>query len=121
MYETSLSSVTAEVETLLVEKFSAKGRDLAQKLSHVGRRLPKRVREQAQVLVEAQMRTRNPKLAHQYDPARVLAAQKACLDYLNKVDRGRLRSRGRAGWFTGLMVNLFIVIVLFVIAVRFLT
>jgi len=108
MYDTSLASVTAEVEDLLVEKFSAKGRDLQQKIHSAGRRLPRAIRGDAGYLAEVQARCQNPKHAHQYDPSRVLKAQKHCVSQLEKIDLKALKTRRRLGWFTGLLVNFFI-------------
>lgn len=120
MYDTSLASITAEVETLLADRMSAKGRDLEQKLKSVGRRLPKRVREQALYLVQAQSRTKNPKRAAQYDPERVVAAHKVVVDYLSKFDRRAARSVKRLGWFTGMLVNLVLIAIAVSVAVYYL-
>ncbi len=117
MYKTSLGSVTAEVEELLVEKMAAKGRNLDQKIRHAGRRLPRRIRRQAAYLVEVEQRTKNPKLAHQYDPERVLQARDVCVKHLEKIDRKQHRGHRRLAWFTGLVVNLFLLAVLFAVAV----
>jgi hypothetical protein len=119
MYKTSLGSVTAEIERLLVEKFAAKGRDLNQKIKSIGRKLPRGIRDQASYLIEAEARYKNPKRAHQYDPERVLAARKQLVDYLEKIDRSSSRRYGRLAWGTGLAVNLFILILLFAIAVAY--
>jgi len=120
LYDTSLSSVIDEVETLMAERLSARGRDLEQKLKHAGRRLPRKIRVQAQYLVEAQKRYKNPKRAAQYDPARVLAAHKACVNHLSKLDTKAMRARGRLAWFTGLLVNLFLIALLVAAAVYYL-
>lgn len=121
MYENSLASVIAEIEVLLAERMSARGRDLDHKLKHVGRRLPAKVRAQAAYLVQVQNRARNPKLAHQYDPAQVVKAHKICVEYLQKFDRRAYASYGRLSWFTGLLVNLSIIMVLFALAAYYLT
>ncbi len=120
MYKTSLGSVTDEVEALLVEKLSAKGQDLQQKIKSVGRRLPKRIRAQAAYLIEVEARCKNPKHAHEYDPARVLDAQKQCVAHLERIDPKAQRSRRRLGWFTALLVNMFFLAVLFAVALHFL-
>ena len=117
MYKTSLGSVTAEIEELLVEKMSAKGRDLNQKVKSAGRRLPKNIRAQAAYLVEAEARCNNPKHAHLYDPARVVEARKQCVEHLEKIDRKAIRTGRRGGWMTGLVVNLALLLVLFIFVV----
>jgi len=113
MYKTSLGSVTAEVEDLLVEKLSAKGRNLQAKIKSAGHRLPRRIRGDAAYLAEVQARYQNPKTAHQYDPARVLKAQKHCVEELAKIDRKARAARQRQGWFTGLLFNLFLLALAF--------
>lgn len=120
MYKTSLGSVTAEIEDLLVEKYSAKGRDLQQKIQSAGRRLPRHVRAEAAYLIEAEHRTANPKRAHQYDPERVTRAWKHCVAYLEKVDPAALRGVRRLGWFTSVLVNLFLLAVLFALVAAYL-
>ena len=120
MYKTSLGSVTAEIEELLVEKMSAKGRDLNQKIQSAGRKLPRSFREQAAYLVEAEARYKNPKHAHQYDPSRVVEARKQCVAHLEKMDRSVAQSRRRLSWITSVAVNLFLVTILFIAAVAIL-
>ena len=120
MYKTSLGSVTAEIEALLAEKYSAKGRDLQHKIRSAGRNLPPSVRAQARYLVEAQRRTANPKRAHQYDPERVVRAWKHCVSHLEKVDPAARRRLRRLGWFTSVLVNMFLLAVLFAMAVAYL-
>lgn len=108
MYKTSLGSVTAEIEELLVEKLSAKGRNLNQKLGHAGRSLPKKIRVQAAYLAEAETRYQNPKLAHQYDAKRVLAVRKQCVDHLEKIDPRARRSRRIVNFCACVVVNFFV-------------
>ncbi len=119
MYKTSLGSVTAEIEDLLVEKMSAKGRDLKQKIKSAGRRLPKHIRAQATYLAEAEARCNNAKRAHQYDPVRVVEARKQCVSHLEQVDRRAVRERRRGGWLAGLVVNLILLTALFFVVVSY--
>lgn len=113
MYKSSLGSVTAEVEALLAEKLSARGRNLEEKLKSAGRAVPKAVREQAIYLIEAESRYRNPKRAHQYDPQRVEEAHRICIDFLQKIDRSQIRARRSLTIFTTILVNLFLAAILF--------
>lgn len=110
MYKTSLTSVTDEIEALLVAKFSARGRDLSAKMHHVGRRLPKNIRREMQYLIDAETRCANPKHAHLYDPARVVSAHAACLGYLEKVDKSAIRSRMKTSMITSIAVNMLVLI-----------
>jgi len=120
MYKTSLGSVTAEIEDLLADKLSAKGRDLNQKVRHAGRKLPTKFRKQVAYLIEVEKRYQNPKRAHQYDPVRVLAARKQCVTYLEKIDKRAARSHRRLAWVTTVAVNLLLIAVLFAIGVQYL-
>lgn len=121
MYKTSLGSITAEIEALLVEKYSAKGRDLKQKIDHVGRRLPRKIRQHLSYLVEVETRYRNPKRAHQYEPGRVLEARKQCVSYLEKVNRKMMRSYRNTSILASVAVNMLLLAVLFFAAAYFLS
>lgn len=105
MYENSLGSVTAEVESLLTKKLNAKGRDLAAKLQDVGRALPARVRAQAQYLAEAEARCRNPKRANEYSAKRVAKARDSCVDHLNRVNPNDRKAWQRSAWLIGMIIN----------------
>jgi len=115
MYKTSLGSVTNEIEALLVDKLSAKGRDLKHKVRSVGRKLPRKIRVHIDYLIEVEARHRNPKRAHQYDKDRVLEARKQCVDHLEKIDRRANRTYRRWAVFTGIVVNITIIIGLFAV------
>ncbi|MFQ5438535.1 MAG: hypothetical protein ACE5DK_06880 [Paracoccaceae bacterium] len=117
MYKTSLGSVTAEIEALLVDKLSAKGLNLQQKIKSARRRLPRRIRKQADYLIEVEARYRNPKRAHQYDPERVLKARKQCVDHLEKIDRNARRRYGRISFLTTVLVNLFLMCILVAVVI----
>jgi len=121
MYKTSLGSVTAEIEALLVEKLSAKGQNLNQKIKSAGRRLPKKIRAHADYLAMVESRYRNPKTAHQYDAARVTEARKQCVAHLEKIDTTAARSQRRLGWFTTALVNIFLLLIAFFVAAHYLT
>jgi len=108
MYNTSLASITDEIEALLAQKLSAKGRNLKEKTESVGRRLPRTIRGHVDYLIRAEGRYRNPKFAHQYDPDRVLEAYKQCVSQLEKIDPRAQKSARRLAWLTGILVNLMI-------------
>ncbi len=118
MYDTSLRSVTAEIESLLVQKLSVKGLDLNQKIKNAGRALPKSVRVHAQYLIEAEARYQNPKRAHQYDPHRVLEARKHCVSHLEKMDTRRLKSYRRTAVLVCIVVNLFVLAIVTAILIQ---
>lgn len=117
MYDRSLGSVTAEIEALLVERLSAKGRTLNDKIKSVSRSLPRGVRTQATYLAEAESRYQHPKFAGQYDTARVIDAYQRCVDYLEKIDLRERRRWQRSAWLAGAVVNLTLILVAFGFAV----
>lgn len=117
MYDRSLGSVTAEIEMLLEERLSAKGRTLHEKIKSVGRSLPRGVKSQATFLAEAESRYQHPKFAGQYDAARVIDAYQHCVDYLEKIDLKERRRFRRSAWLAGAVVNLTLVLVAFGFAV----
>jgi len=120
MYKTSLTSVTDEIEALLVAKFSARGRDLRTKMSHVGRQLPKHIRREMTYLIEAEDRCANPKRAHLYDPARVVGAHETCMKYLEKVDKTAIRSRMKTSVIATIAVNMLLLAILMAVVISLL-
>ena len=109
---------TRQVEDLLVEKFSAKGRNLNEKLRSAGRRLPRRIKNHARYLAEVEARHQNPRHAHEYDARKVGEAWKQCVSHLEKIDRRSLASYRRLGWLTGTLVNMFLLALLFALVMH---
>lgn len=108
MYDTSLRSVTAEIEALLEQKFGAKGRNLNEKIRSAGRRLPRSIRRELDYLAQAEARYDNPKRGGEYEADRVVRAYQHSVDYLEKIDVRARRRYGLAAWFAGNVVNIVI-------------
>jgi hypothetical protein len=80
---------------LLGEKHGVKGRDLAQVVRRTGRRLPKGLRAQAAVLIEAEKLAAIPKLSRRIDAAAVGRAEQVLKAHLELIDV-KERRKGRA-------------------------
>lgn len=106
MYDTSLRSVTAEIEALLEQKFGARGRNLNEKIHSAGRRLPRSIRRELAYLAQAEGRYDNPKRGGEYEADRVVKAYQHSVDYLEKIDVRARRRYGFAAWFAGNLVNI---------------
>ena len=75
-----------EVADLMKERLNVRGKDLATKLRHTGRMMPKRIKREAQFLADASALAENPKLSRMIDPERVETAHRACVGFLEGVD-----------------------------------
>ena len=76
----------AEVADLMKERLNVRGKDLATKLRHTGRMMPKRIKREARFLADAAALAENPKLSRMIDPVRVETAHLACIGFLENVD-----------------------------------
>jgi len=76
----------AEVADLMKERLNVRGKDLATKLRHTGRMMPKRIKREARFLADASALAENPRLSRMIDPVRVEAAHRACVGFLQAVD-----------------------------------
>jgi hypothetical protein len=76
------------------ERLRVRGNGLREKLRAGGRRLPSRIRREAEYLAEAAFLAQSPKFEPMLDDARIAAAHDACLRHLKGV-----RRRGRLSGF----------------------
>ena len=81
----------AHVDDLMKERLNIRGRDLAAKLRHTGRMLPKRIKREVAFLAETEKLAENPKLHPMINRDRVEKAYHACVEYLDSVDDGERR------------------------------
>ena len=86
-----LNEKIGEVQELLHAKFGVKKRGLAKMLKRTGRRLPRRLRTRAQVLVRAEPLVAHPKLARQVNWGEVDAAHGALVRHLEAIDPAEAR------------------------------
>ena len=77
-----VQDMVAEVSNLLADRMKARGDDLAARLRHVRRRLPRRLRPEADRLAEAEGMAGHPRLVHQLDHDRLAQAHAALVRHL---------------------------------------
>ena len=91
-----------ELAALMRERLGIRrGETLAEKMRRGGRLLPRKVRREAQYLVETETRVAVPKLAFQMDVARTQKAAEVVRRYLETVDAADRRKGvllGILGW-----------------------
>ncbi|MBM1814081.1 hypothetical protein [Pseudosulfitobacter pseudonitzschiae] len=111
----TLDARTERLRDALDKALGVKGRTFSAALRKAGRRLPKHVRKQADVVVRAQAVDGHPKLRRTIDMAAVARAETDILAHLKTIDRADLR-RGRLLGLAGVIVfNLIVVAALFVV------
>lgn len=85
-----MSAVTVQqmadrVAALMEERLGIRGTGLSEKLRKGGRRLPRRVRREAEYLAEVAILAQNPKVQMLLDDDRIAAAYDVCLRHLRGV------------------------------------
>ena len=83
------------LRTQLAEKLGARGPTLARQLSRARRRLPRRLRREAETLARAEAMARHPLLARRLDPRAMSRAERRLSRHLGAIDLKALR-RDRA-------------------------
>ena len=84
MTQLALKQMADRISDLLDQKMRIKGKDLSDKLSKGGHRLPRRVREAAGVLARMSELAANPKLMKQVDFEAASQAYDLCLRQLGR-------------------------------------
>ncbi len=74
--------MAGQVSQLLAARLGARGHTLAQRIASRHRALPRRVREAARELAEAEAKLHAPKLVKQLDRSRLAHAHQTCVGYL---------------------------------------
>ena len=111
----TIHEMAEEVSTLMKERLSIRGRDLAAKLRHTGRMMPKRLKREAAYLAEAVQLSENPRLLKMIDMARAEAAHRDCLEFLKKVDAADRRKGVVLGILASLAMTFLVVSTLVII------
>ncbi|MCC5985509.1 MAG: hypothetical protein JJU42_14225 [Rhodobacteraceae bacterium] len=86
-----IASRIARITALLQAEFRASGATLADALPQCRRRLPRRLRTEADFLAEIEPLAAHPRLARQLDLVRADTASTALLTHLQTLSRGRRR------------------------------
>ncbi len=91
---------------LIGNKLDVRGAGLEAKLKRAGRRLPKYIRGEARLLVDALAMEAHPKLARQIDKARLERAYHDVERYLQGLDAWARRRGGVLDWLAGNLFSL---------------
>ncbi len=106
MQTDDISHLAQELCALLDEKLSLRRGTLQTRLNRAGRRLPARIRAQAQVVAEAETLAAHPKLARRIDHLRVTRAHAEVRAHLRSIDPADRRRGALLGVLGGLAFNL---------------
>jgi hypothetical protein len=86
MAEEMLQNQVDELCGLLDSKLRARGRTLEAQVHKAGRRLPRRIRRDAQAVINATALMKNPKLARMVDQKQVRKAAQNVITHLQSID-----------------------------------
>lgn len=106
MAQVSVEHLATSLEALMEKKMGVGGRGLPAKLRRAGRRLPKQVRRDAQMIAEALPLAQSPKLAKQIDLPRLEVAERRVAAFLRAYDRADRRKGAVLGVLGSLSFNL---------------
>ena len=88
---TDLSTRFVKLRTLLAEKLGVGPGDLSRQIRRAGRRLPRKVRREAEFLARAEAMSRHPRLSRLLDPREVARAENRVARHLGGIDPARQR------------------------------
>ena len=94
----TVQQMADRVAALMEERLRVRGTGLREKLRRGGRRLPRRIRKEAEYLAEVAFLAQNPKVQMMLDDERIAAAYDACVRHLQAL--------GRRGRVSGFLVDL---------------
>ncbi|MEZ5779130.1 MAG: hypothetical protein R3E44_12295 [Paracoccaceae bacterium] len=114
MHGAEVQEMAASVAALLETRLKLRGRDLPEKLRRGRRRLPRKIRREAEYLAAAAEQARHPKLSVQLDRDRIVAAHEACLGYLRPIGAAARRRAVLLDMLTGVGSAVFVGLVLLV-------
>lgn len=119
MNETKNIHVQAEaVRTLFETQMGVHAKTLAMAVRRAGRRLPRRARAKADVLIEALQQSENPKLARRLDYTKTHSAYRDLVAFLETLDLAEQKRTQRLNLLAGIAFNLLILGVLVLLWVR---
>jgi hypothetical protein len=118
MSQIALKQMADRVADLLEQKMRIKGRDLAEKLSNGGHRLPRKVRAAAKTLVATAELASNPKLHPQADLESAATAYDLCLRHLGRVSFFQRHNGLLQDWALSILTVLAVVGALALIVLR---
>ena len=103
---------------LMEDRLGLRGDGFAAKLKRAGRRLPRRIRRDGALIVEALALQAHPKLSRQVDEAQLTRALTHLNRYLRTVDPWERRKSAMLNWLAGLAFSLLVVAGLVIATMR---
>lgn len=91
-----MSRMADRLTKLMRDKLAVKAESFPAALRRAGRRLPRRVRRDGQVIVTALEQAQNPRLARIADGAGAAKAARRIEGYLARIDAAKTKARDRA-------------------------
>lgn len=101
-----------KIAHLMEERLDLRGNGFEAKLAKAGRLLPRKLRREGALLVEAQSLAQHPKLGRRIDERRLKKALRVFERYLKRVDAETRRANAWIYWLAGNALSFFIIIVL---------
>lgn len=111
----TINARAERVQHGLYEAFGVKARSLDKALRKTGRRLPKRLRSEAELIVAAQGLGGHPKLIKRVDGGALDAAEAKVSDYLKAVDRAEARKTRLLSVAAAIAFNILLVLAAFIL------
>ena len=103
---------------LMEDRLGLRGDGFAAKLKRAGRRLPRRIRRDGAVIVEALALQAHPKLSRRVDEAQLARAVTHLDRFLRSIDPWERRKGAMLNWLAGLAFSLLVVAGLVVVVLR---
>lgn len=107
-----LARLSDHLTALMREKLAVRADTLPVALRRAGRRLPRRVRRDGEIILAALARSQNPRLARVTDGDGPVRAARRVESYLSTLDPVASRARARAYLFADLAFRLAVVLAL---------
>lgn len=104
-----------KISTLMEERLGLRGDGFEAKLARAGRLLPRKLRREGALLIEAQSLAEHPKLGRRIDERRLKKALRVFERYLKRVDAGQRRVNAWIYWLAGNAFSLFLIIILLLV------
>jgi hypothetical protein len=111
----NIDARTQRLRDALEKALGVKARSFDAALRKAGRRLPKAVRRQAEVVARAQAIDGHPKLRHTIDTDAVVRAETEILAHLKTIDPADQRRGRRLGLAGVIVFNMLVVVTLFIV------
>ena len=112
------AELTDEIATLMRSEFKADGDTLSETVTACRRRLPRRLRRDADFLAQIEPLAAHPKLSHQLDHARVTRAHRDLKAHLIRIGAHRRRGEIALAILGSVAFSLLGVVVLVIVVLR---